>query len=126
MAVLGQKLTHAMFYREVGRPLTTGHLFLSQHYQIQASDHTLTKYFCRLLPEETTGAQTNIKNHGQRFAYKYGLKEPEDFFPYAAQFGRGVIMWGIVLSPDMNIGNLRDYLRSKPWQRAGCRDRVLA
>jgi hypothetical protein len=41
-----------------------------------------------------------VKNYGERFGYKSGWKEMEDFFMYIAQFGRGLIVWGIVLGPE--------------------------
>lgn len=64
METLQRKLTHALYYRETGKPLTQAHPYLSEHYQIQGSDHTLTKYLGELLPDETIGGRTNVKNYG--------------------------------------------------------------
>ena len=75
METLQRKLTHALYYRETGRPLTKAHSFLSEFYQIQGSDHTLTKYFGELLPNQTIGGRSNLKNYGERFGYKCGFKE---------------------------------------------------
>lgn len=101
MATLQRKLTHALYYRETGKPLTKLHTFQSGFYQIQSDASVLTKYFAELLPNQTIGTRINVKNYGERFGYKCGYKEQEDFFVYAAQFGRGLIIWGITLSPSM-------------------------
>jgi hypothetical protein len=44
---------------------------------------------------------------------------------YGAQFGKGLIVWGMVLGPGMSVGNLADYLKSKPWCLAGYREKML-
>jgi hypothetical protein len=124
METLQRKLTHALYYREVGKPLTKSHAYLSEHYQIQGSDHTLTTFLGALLPDETIGTRTNIKNYGERFGYKSGYKDKEDFLIYGAQFGKGLIVWGMVLGPGMSVSNLADYLRSKPWRWAGYREKM--
>jgi hypothetical protein len=121
METLQRKLTHALYYRETGRPLTTAHLFQKGYYQIQGNDTTLTKYFNELLPNQTIGGRSNIpKNYGERFTYKSGFKEQEDFFVYAAQFGRGLIVFGIVLGPSLIDQIQHD--QSRPLQFAGCRE----
>jgi hypothetical protein len=125
MDTLERKLTHALYYRETGKPLTQSHPYLSEHYQIQGSDHTLTKYLGELLPDETIGGRTNVKDYGERFGYKSGYKVKDDFFMYAAQFGKGLIVWGMVLGPGMRVSNLADYLKSKPWLWAGYREKML-
>jgi len=125
METLQRKLTHALYYRETGKPLTQAHPYLSEHYQIQGSDRTLTKYLGELLPDETIGGRTNVKNYGERFGYKSGYKDTDDFFMYGAQFGKGLIVWGMVLGPAMRVSNLADYLKSKPWRWAGYREKIL-
>jgi len=122
MGTLQRKLTHALYYRETGKPLTKAHSFLSEFYQIQGSDHTLTKYFGELLPSQTIGMRSNRKNYGERFGYKAGFKEKDDFFLYAAQFGRGLIVWGMVLGPGMSLSDQANHLKSKPWRQAGYRE----
>ena len=125
METLRRKLTHALYYREAGKSLTNAHAYLSEHYQIQGSDHTMTNFLGKLLPDETIGTRTDRKNYGERFGYKSGYKDKEDFFMYAAQFGKGLIVWGMVLGPGMSAGNLADYLKSKPWCWAGYRETML-
>ena len=125
METLQRKLTHALYYREAGKPLTKSHAYLSEHYQIQGSDHTLTTFLGALLPQETIGTRTNIKSYGERFGYKSGYKNKEDFFMYGAQFGKGLIVWGIVLGPGMSVSSLADYLKAKSWRWAGYRETIL-
>ncbi len=125
METLQRKLTHALYYREVGKPLTKSHAYLSEHYQIQGSDHTLTKFLGELLPDETIGTRIDRKDYGERFGYKSGYKDKDDFFMYGAQFGKGLIVWGIVLGPGMSVNDLAAYLRSKLWRWAGHREKIL-
>lgn len=122
---LERKLTHALYYRETGKALSKTHLFLSEFYQPQGSSDVLTKYLAGLLPDQTIGGRSNVKNYGERFGYKSGWKGEEDFFMYIAQFGRGLIVWGIVLGPDTKISESANYLRARPWRKAGCREMVL-
>jgi hypothetical protein len=122
---LERKLTHALYYRETGRALSKSHLFLSEFYQPQGGSAVLTKYLVGLLPDQRIGARSNVKNYGERFGYKSGWKETEDFFMYIAQFGKGLIIWGIALAHEGQIGESADYLRAKPWRQAGCREKVL-
>ena len=103
-----EKLTHALYLREVGKIMTPEHRFVAGIYQPQL-DHTgaLTEYFQNLLPNMTIGERPNIKTYGDRFRYMSGYKDAEDFLVFAAQFGRGCIIWGIVCGPGMpdpNIG----------------------
>jgi hypothetical protein len=114
---MGQKLTHALYYRERGKVLSPQHRFITGCYQIQNSaTTTLTEYFAKLLPGLTIGSRPNIKSYGERFAYKSGVKEEEDFFVYAAQFGKGLIISGIVLGPGMSPSGSGEPLRSMRWR----------
>jgi hypothetical protein len=115
---VAQKLTHALYYRERGRALTSDHWLLSDFYQAQCSGtRPLTDLFVELLPEQVIGTRSNLKQYGRRFAYKFGIKEQDDFFVYAAQFGQGLILWGIVLGPGLAVSDLQEPLRSKPWRK---------
>ena len=122
---LERKLTHAFYYRETGRALTTQHWFLSELYQPQGSPDVLTKFLAGLLPDQTIAGRSNVKNYGERFGYKSGWKDREDLFIYLAQFGRGLIVWGMALGPGMSVSKLADHLRAKPWRHAGCREETL-
>jgi hypothetical protein len=116
-ARIGRKLTHALYYRELGRALSCHHQFTTGCYQIQISaTGALTECFAKLLPDPTVGSRANIKSYGERFAYKSGVKEEEDFFVYAAQFGRGLIVWGIVLGPGMVLSAVGEPLRNMLWR----------
>ena len=118
---IGQKLTHALYYRERGKALTTDHWFLSEWYQLQRSGTgSLTDFLRELLPDQTIGTRSNLKQYGERFAYKSGVKEEDDFFQYAAQFGRGLIIRGSVLGPGLAVSDLQEPLKSRPWRRGAC------
>jgi hypothetical protein len=90
------KLTHALYFRETKKYLKPTHRLTGSIYQPQvARTEQFTSYITSLLPNVSLGTRTNIKNYGNRFSYRSGYKEDEDFFFYAAQFGRGLIVWGI-------------------------------
>jgi hypothetical protein len=125
METLQRKLTHALYYRETAKSLTKSHSYLSEHYQIQGSDHTMTKFLGELLPDQTIGGRKNIKNYGERFGYKSGYKDKDDLFMYAAQFGKGLIVWGMVLGPGTSVSDQANHLKSKPWRKAGYIERTL-
>ena len=116
-----EKLTHALYYRERGKVLTSDHGLLNGCYQPQRPDtRSLADCFVGLLPDQMIGTRSNLKQYGERFAYKFGVKEEDDLFVYAAQFGRGLILWGIVLGPGLAVSDLQEPLRSKPWRRGAC------
>jgi hypothetical protein len=123
LPTLQRKLTHALYYRDTGKSLTTAHAFQSGVYQIQGNPNILSEYFSKLLPNHTVGSRINIKNYGERFLYKSGYKEDEDFFVYAAQFGKGLIIFGITLSPSMTPKV--QYNDALPLQFAGRRETRL-
>jgi hypothetical protein len=111
----GRKLACALNYRERKMILTTSHLIKTGLVQIQnPSANTLITYFSHLLPEETIGSRSNIKQYGSRFMYKAGVKEEDDFFVYAAQFGHGFIIWGIVTQSCTMMGEPLDSIASWP------------
>ena len=120
VAMTGAKLTHALYLRETGKLLSKNHQFLSALYQPQTiGTEALTSYFVSLLPTFAVGTRTNIKKYGDRFQYQSGYKEQEDFFLYAAQFGRGIILWGIVCGPGVELPSSGP-LNSALWLSGAC------
>jgi hypothetical protein len=118
--VVGRKLACALYYREGKKPLTTGHSIMTGWQQIQNSNTAaLTNYFAGLLPNRMISSRSNIKRYGQRFAYLSGFMEQDDFFVYAAQFGLGLIVWGITTRLDLIVG---EPLRSMAWRVRGFGD----
>jgi hypothetical protein len=118
--VAGRKLTHALYFRETGKILTPGHQFLNAAYQPQrVGTQDLTALLTSFLPNLTVGGRTNIKEYGDRFRYNFGNKEQEDFFFYGAQFGHGIILWGIVCGPGTKRPSSGP-LHSAPWLSGAC------
>jgi hypothetical protein len=118
--VLGRKLTCALYYREARKALTIGHSIMTGWHQIQKlKTVSLTEFFATLLPDQTVGLRSNIREYGKRFVYKWGIKEEEEFFMYAAQFGMGLLVWGIATRPDVPIG---EPLRGRTRRLQGFRD----
>jgi hypothetical protein len=114
--IVGRKLACALYYREARKALTTGHSIVTGWHQMQNSGAApLTEYFAQLLPDQTVGSRSNIKRYGQRFAYVSGVKKEEEFFAYTAQFGMGLIVWGIATTEVI----LGEPLRSMAWPVRG-------
>jgi hypothetical protein len=102
MDMIGGKLAHALYYREMKAIVTAQHRFVVAIDQIQRPGaEVLTAFLKRLLPDFRVGHRSNIKRYGSRFAYMSGCKREEDLFAFAAQFGFGLICWGMVLGPDL-------------------------
>jgi hypothetical protein len=101
---IGAKLTHALYLHETGLVLTAKHRFTTAAYQPQQGGTELvTSLFSSLLPLQKVGGRVNIRNYGTRFGYKFGYKEAEGLFVYAAQFGHGLILWGITCGPGIEV-----------------------
>lgn len=115
------KLTHALYYRHANKLLTRNKYFANICYQLQDPqwEHT-TAYLSQLLPELCIGGRPNRKDFGNRFAYKWGYKNVEDLFVYAAQFGRGLLIWGLVLQDGSDLKQLPGVLGEMEWQSGGC------
>jgi hypothetical protein len=120
--VMGQKLIHALYLREVGKILTPAHQFVSFAYQPQKEGtQKLTELLTSQLPNSVIGKRPNIKEgkYGDRFGYKSIYKDGEDFFLYIAQFGHGIVFWGIVCGPGMGRPRVGP-LGSAQWLSGGC------
>jgi hypothetical protein len=112
------KLTHALYFREIGKILTRQHQFYSAVYQPQqGGTEKLTSFFKSLLPNLTVGTRSNVREYGDRFRYISGCKD--DLFVYAAQFGHGLILWGVVCGPGLERPKVGP-LGSAPWRSGGC------
>lgn len=118
---IGEKLAHALYYREMKKILTQDHRFFASAYQIQDPlTQKITDHFKQLLPDLTIGTRSNIKTYGSRFAYMSGCKPGDDFFVFAAQFGYGLILWGMVLGAGMEVNPSNGALKDMRWRRGGC------
>jgi hypothetical protein len=117
MRTIGEKLAHALYYREMKKIMTGDHQFFAEMYQLQkAGTEDLTALFKRLLPDLRIGGRPNIRKYGNRFAYISGCKPKEDLFLFAAQFGYGLVCWGMVLGPDMKLSKTNDALAKMSWR----------
>ncbi len=117
VGLISAKLTHALYFRETKKYLNSAHRFATAAYQPQVGGtESFTSYIVSLLQKVSVGVRTNIKNYGHRFGYRSGYKESEDFFFYAAQFGRGAIVWGMVCGPNVTLPT-RGPLSTMTWKQ---------
>jgi hypothetical protein len=120
METVGGKLAHAFYYREMKKFLTASHRFFSARYQLQsAGTEDFTAFFKRLLPDVRIGNRSNIRKYGNRFGYVSGCKQNADLFLFAAQFGYGLVCWGMVLGPNMDLSESNGALRTMNWRSGG-------
>jgi hypothetical protein len=118
---VGIKLLHALYYRRVGRALTHERWFTVIGYQLQDPATVIwTDYFKETLPEQEIATKVNHKDYGLRFAYKQIFIEQEDFFVFAAQFGLGLVIWGMVLESGRTRPGAGEPMGDLPWMRGGC------
>ncbi len=62
LRVTCRKLTHALYFRETGKIMTSTHQFLSSSYQPQLDGtQNLTSLFASLLPNQIVGKRSNIR-----------------------------------------------------------------
>ncbi len=120
MEVIGEKLAHALYYREMKRIMQPTDRFIIATHQIQrAETENITDYFKRVLPDLRMGDRLNIKDYGNRFVYKSGFKPDDDLFVFAAQFGFGLLCWGMVLGPRMELSASNKALHEMKWRQGG-------
>ena len=120
METVGEKVTHALYYREMKRIMAPTDRFFAAMMQTQRNGvETLTDFLKQLLPDLTIGDRPNVKNYGSRFAYKSGCKPAEGLFVFAAQFGFGLMCWGMVLGPQMLLNPTNDALAAMNWRKGG-------
>ena len=74
--VVGEKLAHALYYREMKRIMQPSNRFFTMTAQIQKpGTETFSEYFKRVLPDMRVWERPNVKAYGNRFAYKSWLHE---------------------------------------------------
>jgi hypothetical protein len=61
-----------------------------------------------MLPIEVEGTRRNVKDFGDRLRYAYGFNDTDTLFSFAAIFGNGISICGVVLDkPDDSTRNFR-------------------
>ncbi|MGC2333403.1 MAG: hypothetical protein WA581_18270 [Candidatus Acidiferrales bacterium] len=115
--VISVKLTHALYFRETGKYLSSAHRFMAAIYQPQvAGTEHFTSFLTSLLEKISIGGRTNIKEYGERFGYRSSYKEDGDFFVYGSQFGCGLIVWGVVCGPNMQPPTIGPLATEAVWR----------
>lgn len=95
-STIGRKLACALYFRETKKILATSHFIWTACFHLpNPRSRAISDYLAKLLPDQTIGGRTNIKEYGRRFGYKSGYKSDDDFFVCACQFGAGFVVLSI-------------------------------
>lgn len=112
MEQFSRKLTCALFYKHVGRPLPI-ESFIRIVWFPYASPHAKenVERFDEILPDYTLSKRQNT-NIGEQFHYRYGVKEDTNLFAFLAQFGRSIFISGIA-SDTIGPTNSADWIEHR-------------
>jgi hypothetical protein len=96
-----RKLTCALFYREVGRPLPRANLIRTAFFQFAdpAAPATVNA-FLKMFPS-FVHAQRRNTSIGNQFLYIWGSKPEADLFAFCAQFSRSYFVVGATTSSNV-------------------------
>jgi len=98
---MGRKLACALGYRHLGRPLTSTHRIATGWFQEQTPDTSaFTDEIVQLTSRVVMTSRSNIKDYGERFRYRYDCNPEDQTLVYLAQWGRGLIVWGMTAPLD--------------------------
>ncbi len=94
--MIGRKLGCALYYREKGRVLPRTHRIHTAWHQVQSPEmQDLNGYLAEVLANRTVGTKANVKQYGERLTIQTADSE-DGLFGYSVQFGRGLIVWGMI------------------------------
>lgn len=99
-----RKLTLALHYRELGRPLPLDHHIRTEFFQF--TDHAapeIVEQFQAMLPEYRTGERRNF-DFGDQFQYIVGRSDEEGVFAFLAQLARSWFIVGVTVPPELGAG----------------------
>lgn len=75
--------------------------------------------YMRNLPNEKKLGRRNLPKAPMRFGYRWGLKPAESLFIFGAQFGQGLVVWGITMDPAMAPLPTQGHLKASAWRVGG-------
>lgn len=97
---VGRKLGCALYYRHKKRILTSAHRICTGWHQLQDTEkQDLNGYLSEVLQDVWKGSRANIKQYGDRLTIRTG-DSADGLFVYMAQFGKGMVVWGVVASKE--------------------------
>lgn len=110
VTAFARKLTLALHYKEVGRPLPLDHYIRTQFFQFtDDAAPGLVDEFARLLPDYRTGERRNF-DFGDQFQYIVGRSDEEGVFALLAQLARSWFIVGVTVPEALGAGR-PDYIR---------------
>jgi hypothetical protein len=117
--ILLKKLTHALHYQHVGHILTSKSRYMTSSFQPQMGGIEPMMNYMRGLPNEEKLGRKNLPKAPMRFSYRWGLKPADSFFMFAAQFGGGLVVWGMTTDPAISPLPTEGFLSASAWRTGG-------
>ena len=105
-----RKLTLALYYKELGKPLPLDHHIRTEFFQF--TDHAapeIVEQFRTMMPEYRAGERRNF-DFGDQFQYIVGRSDEEGVFAYLAQLARSWFIVGVTVPPELGTGRA-NYVR---------------
>lgn len=110
VSAFARKLTLALYYKEVGKPLPLDHYMRTQFFQFtDRAAPEIVEEFGKLLPGYRTGGRRNF-DFGDQFQYITGQSDHEGVFAFLAQLARSWFIVGVTVPPELGAGRA-DYIK---------------
>ncbi len=104
-----RKLTLALYYKEIGKPLPLDHYMRTQFFQFNAqAAPELVEEFAKLHPDYRIGTRRNF-DLGDQFQYITGRSDEEGVFAVLIQLARSWFILGVSVPPALGRGR-PDYI----------------
>jgi len=100
--LFSRRLTCALFYKEVGRPVPLDHSIISAWTPwAEPNAHVAAMKAVGVFPQLCITNRRNVDIEGQ-FTYRWGVDDAGSVFGFAAEFSRSYFIFGAVAAPSLN------------------------
>ena len=104
MNAFARKLTLALYYKEIGKPLPLDHYMRTEFFQFtDKAAPSIVDEFRKMLPNFRIGERRNVE-FGDQFRYLTGQSDEEGVFAFIAQLARSWFITGIAVIPENGAG----------------------
>lgn len=102
-ALFGRRLTCALYYKEVGRPLPLDHYIVAAWIpwsEVAAGKVDIVDTATEMFPALTVGNRRNT-DIGDQFSYRWGVHPDSSIFGFIAQISKSFFFLGAAVSPEL-------------------------